>query len=451
MTVYDWRMQQRGATEAEILSSGDVPLERELVVAKDTGSFWIGDGVNPPSNLPKQGPVISATNGTVALPTGESVPTVDPVTLQFPTAIVNAMRGALLASADVLRLEDFFAPDRVEGQTDDTDALQAAVNAAAGRTLALGGNRIRVTRTVEISADDTSIDAHGATLDLIDDGTMSGVRVYVHDCSRFSWTAGTLSQAATARTGVYGLLHLKSVTDAVIDVVRCLGGSSTGIFIEGGSFYALRNVVVRDCLADGIHVSRGAHDVVIASPVISGTGDDAIGVVAVVQEPVDHSVTYPPVTRVFISDVLISDVNVAGGGVSFVGCTDSALRGGSISDIGSGGVKISGDVAAGALNNASNISVSDVIVRGCGQGFAVGDATDCELANVQAIDNKDAGVIIVNAVRLLVSGGRFRGNASFGIYEGAGTGNHVIGADLRGNAASAAQVASAVLTNCVTA
>lgn len=94
MTVYDWRMRQRGGTEAEILSSGDVPLEREIVVASDTGSFWIGDGVNPASALPQQGPAIETSDDLIRLPNGALVPAVD-AGGRFSEGLIRTLRGHL--------------------------------------------------------------------------------------------------------------------------------------------------------------------------------------------------------------------------------------------------------------------------------------------------------------------------------------------------------------------
>jgi hypothetical protein len=46
------RMQQRGAkTRAEIMASNEIPLEREFIVAVDTRDVWVGDGVQPVSQL----------------------------------------------------------------------------------------------------------------------------------------------------------------------------------------------------------------------------------------------------------------------------------------------------------------------------------------------------------------------------------------------------------------
>lgn len=45
-------LQQRGRSEADLLAEDEVPLERELVVAADTGRTWVGDGISPLSALP---------------------------------------------------------------------------------------------------------------------------------------------------------------------------------------------------------------------------------------------------------------------------------------------------------------------------------------------------------------------------------------------------------------
>jgi hypothetical protein len=96
MTTTFTRMLQRGRTEAEILSSTDVPLEREIVVASDTGVFWIGNGVDPASALPKQGPAQpTGVAGIVGLPTGEAVPTVDRTTSLLPKAVREALGEAI--------------------------------------------------------------------------------------------------------------------------------------------------------------------------------------------------------------------------------------------------------------------------------------------------------------------------------------------------------------------
>jgi len=90
------RMLQRGTTEAEILSSTEVPLAREIITASDTGAFWIGNGTDPASALPKQGPAQpTGVNGIITLPTGEALPTVDQTTSLLPDAVRQAIAEAI--------------------------------------------------------------------------------------------------------------------------------------------------------------------------------------------------------------------------------------------------------------------------------------------------------------------------------------------------------------------
>lgn len=90
------RMLQRGKTEAEILSSTEAPLAREIVTASDTGAFWIGNGTDPASALPKQGPAEpTGVEGIIALPTGEALPTVDRTTSLLPDAVRQAIADAI--------------------------------------------------------------------------------------------------------------------------------------------------------------------------------------------------------------------------------------------------------------------------------------------------------------------------------------------------------------------
>lgn len=55
------RMQQRGRTEADLLTEDEVPLAGELIVAADTGKTWPGDGVSTLTALPYYATVDAAT------------------------------------------------------------------------------------------------------------------------------------------------------------------------------------------------------------------------------------------------------------------------------------------------------------------------------------------------------------------------------------------------------
>ena len=61
-----------------------------------------------------------------------------------------------------------------DGRVDDTDALQAALNAAAGRTLYLDSSRYRTTRTLLVSGHGTHISGEGAVIEYYGDGPALG-------------------------------------------------------------------------------------------------------------------------------------------------------------------------------------------------------------------------------------------------------------------------------------
>lgn len=376
---------------------------------------------------------------------------VDSDTKLPPESVIGALGGRFTKKrAAVIYIEDYFAANRVVGTTDDTTALRNALTDAAGRTLVIGSNTLRITQVVNITSQVT-VDARGATINLIDDGTATGVSLTVTGVTGFMWTGGTLSQTAATRSGVYGLMNLNQCVNATVDATATVGGSSTGIFVAGGNAITIRNAKVSGCKADGIHISRGSYDVQIVSPFITATGDDGIGVVSVTTEPTNSSITYPQIKRVVISNPIINNLTVVGGGISFVGCADCTVTGGVLSNIKTGGIKISNDVPAGAPTRPSNIVITGTISRNNQNGFVLGSSDDCQLVGVQAISNSDAGFVFSDATRALVSGGKSRGNAGFGVYEASGSGNYVIGADLRGNTLAPSQLQSATLTSCITA
>ena len=363
---------------------------------------------------------------------------------------ISAALNAAYTRKDRVHVTDYLTSPRIPGTTDDTAAFLAARDAlTTGDTLVIAPGQYKVGQVVQFTLDDLTIDARGAVIELVDDGTAEGVNFRAKDCQHFVWLGGRITQTAAARTGVYGLLSLFNVTGALVDAVTTIGGSSAGIFTSGGGGHVYNAPTVRDTKADGIHISRGTSDVVIESATVSNVGDDAIAIVAILT---NGGATYPQIKNVTVSNPKVNGASTnLGSGVVFIGCADCILTGGVIRGMPAAGVKFSADSVAGATMNASNIAVTGTLARECNVGFSAGQSDDCTITGVQSINNSDSGLSIVSATRLHVVGGKYRGNAGFGVYEASGTGNTIIGADLRGNTLNASQVASAVLTSCVTA
>lgn len=380
------------------------------------------------------------------------VPTLDGSGRMFekhvPAYLTQAEQSATYVRKDKVYVTDYLSASRVPGTTDDTAGFMAARSAAAaGKTLVIPPGMYKVSDIVEFTNDSVTVEARGAVINLIDDGTAEGVNFRASG-DNFTWLSGTLTQVAAARTGVYGLISLFGVNESRIEALTTIGGSSGGVYAEGGSEHIYDACHVRDTKADGIHISRGTIGVTINSPVVTNVQDDAIAIVSVLTT---GPTTHPQIKNVTINNPRVTGSTLLGSGVVFIGVADCALNGGVVSGMVAAGAKVTKDDAAGATMNASNVSITGTIFRNCDTGVSVGNSDDCTLTGIQGINNTDSGLAIVLANRLHVVGGKFRGNTGFGVYEASGTGNNVVGADLRGNTAGASQLASAVLTSCVTA
>lgn len=183
------RMLARGKTEAEVVSSSDVPRAREIVVAYDTGAFWIGDGTRSASDLPKQGPVaVNPANGLVVLPTGDMAPTIDSSTQQLPDIVrtriaanladpatpegkalvgvggvsdqaVAGFIGSAAGSATKKALGGSFVADKIlagdgidpTGATDSAVAIKQLLDAFPGKTFYVPPGDYRIDTTLVIS------------------------------------------------------------------------------------------------------------------------------------------------------------------------------------------------------------------------------------------------------------------------------------------------------------
>lgn len=103
---------------------------------------------------------------------------------------------------------DYLSASRVAGTTDDTAGFLAARTATeSGKPLVIPPGLHKVTAIVEFTNDNVTVEARGAVINLIDDGTANGVNFRASG-DNFTWLSGTLSQSAAARTGVYGILSL---------------------------------------------------------------------------------------------------------------------------------------------------------------------------------------------------------------------------------------------------
>ncbi|WP_261532845.1 right-handed parallel beta-helix repeat-containing protein [Burkholderia multivorans] len=150
-----------------------------------------------------------------------------------------------------------------------------------GQRLVFAPGRYVVGRSLTVRQPHVVLQGNGATLvatspndqtlELRGDGTaLVGFR--------FEGT-GTTRLGSRESTKIQVTGHDVQVLGNVID-----GGASAGIFVFGGSAVAIVGNEVRATLADGIHITHGARDVLVQRNVVGDTGDDMIAVVSYQQD-----------------------------------------------------------------------------------------------------------------------------------------------------------------------
>ncbi|RQQ55041.1 right-handed parallel beta-helix repeat-containing protein [Burkholderia stagnalis] len=180
------------------------------------------------------------------------------------------------------REHDAAAPDAIVHPSadgaDQADALQRALDALQrGQRLVLAPGRYVVGHALTVKQANVAISGYGATLiatdpedqtiELRGDGTtLAGLTLVGAGSTRLTTPAST--KVDVTGRGV-------QVLDVVVD-----GGASAGIFVFGGQDVAIVGNEIRATLADGIHVTHGAHNVLVQGNVVRDTGDDMIAVVS---------------------------------------------------------------------------------------------------------------------------------------------------------------------------
>ncbi|QDW51081.1 right-handed parallel beta-helix repeat-containing protein [Burkholderia sp. KBS0801] len=162
--------------------------------------------------------------------------------------------------------------------SDQADALQKAFDSLqAGQRLVIAPGRYVVGHSLAVTVPQAVISGYGATLAATNPADQTIV---------MRGAGSTLVGVTLAGTGTTRLTTPEStkveVTGADVQVlgVTVQGGASAGIFVFGGSGIAIVGNTVRATLADGIHTTYGATNVLVQNNTVTGTGDDLIAVVS---------------------------------------------------------------------------------------------------------------------------------------------------------------------------
>ena len=277
---------------------------------------------------------------------------------------------------------------------------------------------------------------HGATLDLLADGTATGVGVHIGDAPTTVGVNDVIVEGlrvtqsdAAARNVFYGMFsifgstRIKLIDVTVGDGTGFTGGEGCGIFVAASTAVELVRPRIGQTYADGIHLSRQTTDSIIDHPVIFDTGDDAIGVVSIRQDA--GGPIYGRCARIRITQPTIGGlVGALGSGLNIAGSEHVSVIGGTIATVPGCGIIVQSNNEGGMLYPHANRVVGTAVTDAdFNQGsLRVGDATDTTFVGVQ-VSACEAGAVVINSDNTVFSGCQIAtvGTSQFGVYDDAGS------------------------------
>lgn len=167
-----------------------------------------------------------------------------------------------------------------DGRHDDTAALQRAFDAAsAARPLTLpAGDVFAHTGVLHIRVAGETVNGTGTLLATAEATSSVWIEAdnVTLDGPTLATTGTTQRWAAWEQMG----LRLEAYSGDTVRNVTVTGSAAAGIYVGGASNFTLDHDTVTNTRADGIHMTDGAHDGTVISPVTRNTGDDGIAVVS---------------------------------------------------------------------------------------------------------------------------------------------------------------------------
>ncbi len=287
------------------------------------------------------------------------------------------------ASGRVRDAESFGA--RGDGTTDDTAALQRALDALAdGTTLRLAEGRTYVHSDV-LLVRRPGVTVRGAATLLATQESRSSLTLAA---DRVTLREVTLRIASmTRRWDAFEQQRLRldghsgiQVLDVTVD-----GSAAAGVYVGGGSSsFRLSHLRVSDTRADGIHLTQGARSGRVESPEISASGDDGIAVVSYEQDgdPCRDIVVQSPVVR----------STTGGRGLSVVGGRDVSYLDVDVSSTAAAAVYVSVEGAPYDTSAVQGVTVRGGTIRGANQDHSIDHGAVLVYAGRDDLDISDVTI-----------------------------------------------------------
>nr|WP_294514448.1 glycosyl hydrolase family 28-related protein [uncultured Rhodopila sp.] len=292
-----------------------------------------------------------------------------------------------------------------DGMTDSTIAIKRAISAArnSGRSVFVPAGTFVHT---SFSLDGVGMVGAGSDSTLLSPRAVDS-NIYLRG-SGASLRDLTVKVKSSHRDARNFAVFVDGADHFLIDSVRIIGGNGGGIFDFGGSDGKIVHNRIENTLADAIHNTHGAHDVIVAENTVRHAGDDMIAVVSYLGQPLSH-------------DILIKGNDLAdqeyGRGISVVGGMNITIQDNTIVN-----TECCAGIYIASEANWKTAGVDNVVVRGntlidnsgpTGHGAIMIFAEKNVVRNVSVEENMvvrarhSAVTVVGNASEILIVGNAF--------------------------------------------
>lgn len=223
----------------------------------------------------------------------------------------------------------------------------------------------------------------GATLNILDDGTLQGQQIVLDGVESIVFEDVTLTSTAASRSGVYGNMMLLGGTENVLfNRFRFGRSSSAGLWAANSKNITVRDSWVYDTYADGLQFNRGCQDILVERTEGYNCGDDVFAFVGYLKE---GSADRPMMTNCRVVRCIARDSNGLGSGIVFLGVDGFEATGNLVENMARNGISVTREIdTAVATHYSRNGRIVGNTIRnpatgGSGRAIFLQDTRNVEL------------------------------------------------------------------------
>jgi len=311
---------------------------------------------------------------------------------------------AISAKGGTVNVKDFGA--KGDGVTDDTAAIQAAINLSVSYQLSIPKGTYKITSTLIVPSNTVITGTGASSVFAISSNQLAdGTRISIKDASNVTIKDIKIVETneIPVRANVYGTITVDGSVNINLSGIEVSGSNGAGICILNSQKSTLINVYVHDVMADGVHINYGSSNIIITNSNIVKCCDDCIGFAT-------DNTTYGHVDGLLVNNCVIGDHTIVSGdvrnigaGVSVIAGTNAVITNNIIRNCGSSGIRITNLLYGGVGLPSGNVVISDNIIDNVG------------LCDVSLSEQLRDGISIFNSRNVFISNNKITKSPTQGI------------------------------------